>query len=334
MPQLGRTRRIWIYLPPDYYTETAKHYPVYYMHDGQNLFDAATAFNGTEWQVDESLNTLFAAGKSEGVIVVGIDHGSSFRDEEYAPWIRERNGNVEGGEGDKYVDFLIHTLKPYIDSNFRSLTDRQNTGIGGGSLGGLISLYAAIRNPEVFGSAAVISPAFWFNPEIMGYLKSRPWTQDIRIYMVTSELEGAGSVGAYQEAYKSLREAGHSYRLIRKKITPTGGHNELYYREQFPEAFLWMFEPEQLLGFEELSQAEAGLRVYPNPATDKLQITLPANWDGKAEAYLMDVLGRQRTSPVQINVTETLSIETLPAGLYYLIVTSDQKRVTLSIIKN
>ncbi len=114
IPQLNRTRRIWIYLPNDYGT-TKKRFPVLYMHDGQNLFDEATSGFG-EWGVDECLDSLFRQGKKE-CIVIGIDNGAK-RMNEYNPYEFKPYGN---GEGDKYVDFLANTLKPYIDKNFRTL---------------------------------------------------------------------------------------------------------------------------------------------------------------------------------------------------------------------
>jgi metallo-beta-lactamase class B len=130
MPQLERTRRIWLYLPPGYAASTRR-YPVLYMHDGQNLFDAATSFAG-EWGVDETLDSLHALG-DPGVIVVGIDNGRMKRMDEYTPWHNTRYG---GGEGDAYVDFLTQTLKPYVDAHYRTLAERVHTGVAGSSMGG------------------------------------------------------------------------------------------------------------------------------------------------------------------------------------------------------
>ena len=144
MPQLGRTRRIWLYLPPDY-ENSGKNYPVLYMQDGQNVFDAATSFSG-EWQVDEALNRLFEDG-DEGVIVVAIDNGGVSRLDEYTPWANPTYG---GGGGDAYVNFIVETLKPYVDEHYRTKSGREFTGIMGSSLGGLISLYAAIEHQDVF----------------------------------------------------------------------------------------------------------------------------------------------------------------------------------------
>ena len=177
IPQLDRYRRIWIYLPPDYEDNPDQHYRVLYMHDGQNVFDESTSFAG-EWEVDESLNDLFLDG-DKGCIVVAIDNGADLRINEYSPWY---NATYQaGGEGEAYVDFIVETLKPYIDSNFRTLPDRQHTGIMGSSLGGLISHYAMVEHPEVFGKVGVFSPAYWFNPEIYDHTAQNPIAEDTRL---------------------------------------------------------------------------------------------------------------------------------------------------------
>ncbi|MBL7775051.1 MAG: alpha/beta hydrolase, partial [Saprospiraceae bacterium] len=123
MPQLQRRRRVWVYLPPDYAT-ARKRYPVLYMHDGQNLFDNNTSSFG-EWQVDEALNRLFNQG-DYGCIVVGIDNGGAKRLDEYSPW---KNPEYGGGEGKAYLDFIVRTLKPHIDSVYRTLPGCESTGI-------------------------------------------------------------------------------------------------------------------------------------------------------------------------------------------------------------
>ena len=123
IPQFKRKRNLWIYLPPDYET-SKKTYPVLYMNDGQNLFDAATSAFGTEWEIDDSLEKLFIEKKTDGVIVVGIENGSSHRLTEYTPWEFVHDGQTYVGEGNQYVEFLVDTLKPYIDKNYRTKPER------------------------------------------------------------------------------------------------------------------------------------------------------------------------------------------------------------------
>lgn len=154
-PQLGNRRDILVYLPDSYATSDQR-YPVLYMHDGQNLFDAYTSFVG-EWQVDETMQRLEAEGIR--AIIVGIPNMNRARLDEYSPFRDQRHG---GGSGDRYLNFITGTLKPRIDADFRTLPDRAHTGIMGSSMGALISLYAFFQRPDVFGFAGVMSPAFWF----------------------------------------------------------------------------------------------------------------------------------------------------------------------------
>lgn len=185
MPQLGRTRRIWVYLPPGY-AASDRRYPVLYMHDGQNVFDAATSYAG-EWGVDEALDSLAAAG-DPGIIVVAIDNGPE-RIAEYSPWTHPRAG---GGQGDAYVDFLANTLKPWVDARYRTRPGPQHTGIMGSSMGGLISLAAAFRMPDVFGQIGVFSPSLWFSDSaFVAARESRPSGVRPRFYFVSGGGEGS-----------------------------------------------------------------------------------------------------------------------------------------------
>ncbi len=153
IPQLKRTRRIWIYLPDDYCDGTNKKYPVLYMHDGQNVFDEATSYSG-EWGVDEFLD----ATSLSKCIVVAVDNGAIKRMNEYNPYDNEKFGK---GEGDEYVDFIANTLRPFINKNYRTIKNKEHTFIAGSSMGGLISMYAVLKYPKLFGGAGVFSPSFW-----------------------------------------------------------------------------------------------------------------------------------------------------------------------------
>jgi predicted alpha/beta superfamily hydrolase len=240
MPQLDRTRRIWIYLPPDYATSQQR-YPVLYMHDGQNLFDAATSYAG-EWGVDETLDSLHARGDL-AAIVVGIDNGQQRRFDEYSPWSHPEG---HGGDGDAYVDFLVHTLKPYIDARFRTRPERAHTSIAGSSMGGVISLYAALKHPEVFGSAGVFSPALWVTPQFYDYarafdgLRPRP-----RLYFGSGALEGSRPrqyVEDQDRMVRALASAGFEIGAdVEALVREDGTHTEAFWRREFPAAYLWLF---------------------------------------------------------------------------------------------
>jgi len=175
-PQLDNQRDLLVYLPPDYDTGSSR-YPVIYLHDGQNLFDAHTSFAG-EWQVDETMEGLSREGIE--AIVVGIANNSEERLDEYSPFRDPERG---GGRGDHYLSFIVNTIKPLIDASFRTLPGREHTGIMGSSMGGLISLYAYFRHPEVFGFAGALSPAFWFaKGAIYDYVQEAAFSPG-RIYM-------------------------------------------------------------------------------------------------------------------------------------------------------
>lgn len=162
-PQLGNSRSLRIYLPPSYYTNTLKRYPVLYMHDAQNLFSAATAFGGVEWGVDETINRLVGSGVMDEVIVVGIDNTAD-RINEYTPCCDPQYG---GGKLNQYEAFIIDTVKPFIDQSYRSLAGKENTAIMGSSLGGLASFYIERHRPDVFAKSGAMSSSFWWNNRAM-----------------------------------------------------------------------------------------------------------------------------------------------------------------------
>ena len=168
---LQNTRDLRIYLPPSYTLETERLYPVLYMHDGQNLFDATTAAFGVEWEVDERVDTLSAAGWMEEVLVVGIDNTAA-RISEYTPTADATHG---GGDGEAYTRFLVEEVKPWVDQHLRTRCEAEHTAVMGSSLGGLISFYMGQTRPEVFGHAGAVSPSFWWDDQET--LKTLPTTR-------------------------------------------------------------------------------------------------------------------------------------------------------------
>ena len=160
---LDNQRSIDIYLPPDYEDNTDEYYPVIYMHDGNNLFDPTIAFGDVHWEVDTTIEKLIKIGALQKIIVVGI-HNTMGRDYEYT-WTEMQNeatGELEGGGGERYAEFIVSELKPFIDENYRTLTDRENTATIGSSLGGLISLYLGLYYPQVFSKIGAMSPSLWW----------------------------------------------------------------------------------------------------------------------------------------------------------------------------
>ena len=230
IPQLARKRRVWIYLPKNY-DQTKTRYPVMYMHDGQNLFDNATSFTG-EWGLDEALDSM-----KKQCILVGIDNGGVKRMNEYNPYDNERFGK---GEGDLYVDFIAKTLKPYIDKKFRTKKDAANTIIAGSSMGGLISMYAVIKYPKVFGGAGVFSPAFWVGPKIFDDIKAKGKKVNSNIYFYAGKQEGETMVPLTMKAFDEMSKVSRS--KMTTVIRDEGKHNEQRWRIEFPMFYKWVLE--------------------------------------------------------------------------------------------
>lgn len=232
---LNRSRKIRIYLPPGY-DSTSRHYPVLYMHDGQNLFDDSTSYVG-EWGIDESLNQL--ASESEfRLLVVGIDNGQEKRMNELSPWENKKFGEAEG---ELYMKFIVNQIKPFIDNTYRTLSDRDNTAIMGSSMGGLISHYAIYKYPQVFSKAGIFSPSYWYSTDVFSFTTEAPVPEDARLYLIIGQKEGT-AVADMEEMYAHILDTGHPINNIRKFIAPDGEHNESSWQKQFKPAIKWLFE--------------------------------------------------------------------------------------------
>ena len=242
IPQLNRTRKIWIYLPPDYETST-KTYPVLYMQDGQNLFDNTTAFAG-EWQVDETLNTLFSAG-DYGAIVIGIDNGGGSRIDEYTPW---NNPQYGGGEGDLYMQFMTETLKPYVDANYRTKPGKEFNALVGSSLGALISTYGGVKYSSTFSKIGSFSPAYWIvENQLNNYIETS--TADLaamRVYFVAGSNESATMAADIEAVKTRLQTKGLTPANTLIKLDSYGQHNENYWKGEFSAAYKWLFQTTEL----------------------------------------------------------------------------------------
>jgi predicted alpha/beta superfamily hydrolase len=159
---LATDRDVLVYLPPGYERETKRHYPVLYLHDGQNLFDGATSFIlGQDWRFDETAQSLIESKAIEPVIIVGVYNTGRERVEEYTPSADPKF--KVGGKAELYGRLLVEELKSFIDAHYRTKADAQNTGLGGSSLGGLVTMYLGLRYPQVYGKLAVVSPSVWWD---------------------------------------------------------------------------------------------------------------------------------------------------------------------------
>lgn len=234
-PQFNTTKRIWIYLPADYYTGT-KSYSVIYMHDGQNLFDNLYSFIG-EWGIDETMQNFYNNGK-ETSIVVGIETNRN-RIEELTPFANAAYG---GGKADLYVDFLINNLKPYIDQNFRTKPQREYTGIAGSSLGGLFSFYIGLKYQSIFSKIGVFSPSFWFNDKI--YVFASNFIQqysNMGFYFICGGQESTSMVPDMLRMVSQLKQQGFKQEIISEVVKQDGSHSEWFWKREFPLAYATLF---------------------------------------------------------------------------------------------
>ncbi len=233
-PQLKNSRSLRIYLPPSYRENTAKRYPVLYMHDGQNLFDAKTAAFGVEWGVDETINRLVATGVMDEVIVVGIDNTPD-RIPEYTTCCDPKHG---GGKLDAYEAFIVNTLKPYIDKTLRTLPGRANTAIMGSSLGGIASVVIAQHYPDVFSKAGGVSSTFWWNNKAL--VTKTPARVPVKFYI------DAGTKGDGLEDTVLMRDAmlaqGYTAGVDLFYYEAEGGsHNEKSWAARVDKPLTWFF---------------------------------------------------------------------------------------------
>ena len=191
---LTHARDVLVYLPPGYERDTTRHYPVLYLHDGQNLFDGATAYiPGQDWRVGQTADALIRQQAIEPVIVVGIYNTGQARVEEYTPSACPRL--KVGGKADLYGRLIVEELKPFIDAHYRTRAGVCDTGLGGSSLGGLVTAYLGLRHPGVFGKLAVVSPSVWWDGRrILNEVKSLHSKTGARIWLDMGTEEGLRAI--------------------------------------------------------------------------------------------------------------------------------------------
>ena len=231
MPGLDRTRTLRIYLPPSYATSDRR-YPVIYMHDGQNLFDAAISYAG-EWGVDEAMDEL-ARTQGFEAIVVGIDNGGDKRMNELSAWPHAEFGAAEGTQ---YLAFVVDVVKPHIDRHYRTEPDRGSTAIIGSSMGGLASHYAIQARPDVFGMAGVLSPSYWVAPQLYDEARATPLQASTRVYLYSGGKEGAQDT---RRMHEQLAVSTPPQNLT-LSIVEAADHNEAAWRAEFPRVVAWLY---------------------------------------------------------------------------------------------
>lgn len=222
---LRNERDVIVYLPAAYDWHPARRFPVLYLQDGQNIFDPATSFAGVAWQVGTTADLLIAGGKIQPLVIVGIYNTGKQRIREYTP---SRAKKLGGGSANRYGRMLVEEIKPFIESQYRALVGPAHTGLGGSSLGGLLTIYLGLCYPEVFGKLAVLSPSVWWNQRwILNFarrkrLKSRP-----RIWLDTGTQEGINTTADSRKLRDVLVEKGwHEGRDLHYEEIAGGQHNE------------------------------------------------------------------------------------------------------------
>lgn len=237
IPQLGTHRKVNILLPADYKENIQKRYPVIYMQDAQNLFGNGSPYGN--WEVDKRLSLLKNEGYGDAIIVA-LDHGEETRYKEYSPYTHPKRGK---GNGMRYANFIVRNLKPYVDKHFRTKPERQFTGIGGSSMGGLISIYAGFMYPEAFGRLMVLSPSLWVSSRI--YFDAVEFFNplDTKIYLYGGGKESKYMIPNIEKLKQTIENQGFSTDKIdiELSIDPKGEHNEKRWGEEFPKAIKWLF---------------------------------------------------------------------------------------------
>ena len=236
------------WLPPRYDEpdNSARHYPVLYLNDGQNLFDLATAFAGVEWQVDETADRLIRQEVISPLIVVGIDNTQGDRIKEYLPY-RSFHPPVLRPQGKRYPDFLMGEVMPFVYERYRIARGAENTGLGGASLGALISLYTVIARPGVFGKLLLESPSlFVSNRKILKYSRHvRHWPAKAFLAIGTRESgredKDRQVVEDVRALERNLRRAGLDDRRLQVRIDEGATHNEGEWAKRFPDALSFLF---------------------------------------------------------------------------------------------
>jgi predicted alpha/beta superfamily hydrolase len=241
----GNARLLRVWLPPDYDGSGAVRYPALYLNDGQNLFDPATAFAGVHWQVGETATRLIAEQKIPPLIIIGIDNTKN-RIREYVPY-RSTDPRVCFVKGKYYPDFLRYEVLPLIERNYPVAKGPENTGLGGSSLGGLITLYTQLAAPGVFGRLLIESPSlFVAGRRILDECRRfRAWPDRTYLGMGTREIgdpqRDAKIVGDVRELDSLLREAGLDEHRLRVRIDEGATHSESAWAARFPEALEFLF---------------------------------------------------------------------------------------------
>jgi predicted alpha/beta superfamily hydrolase len=242
------TRLLRVWLPPGYddRANAARRYPVLYLNDGQNLFESSTSFTGVEWQADETADRLIREGTVPPLIIVGIDNAGKDRIREYMPY-RSLQPMIMRAQGSRYPHFVIKEVMEFIARNYRVATGPENTGLGGSSLGALISLYTAAVRPGVIGRLLLESPSLWASNRqlIKDSRQIRLWPERIFLAVGTAEAGRADKdqsvVHDVRELAAIFRRAGLDHKRLTLMVDEGATHHESAWARRFPQALSFLF---------------------------------------------------------------------------------------------
>ncbi len=254
IPYLKEKRGLRIYLPKKYDLNKDIRFPVLYMHDAQNLYYDGHSSFGDSWKVKDTMEHLESEGFTDGIIVVGIDNDPISRLDEYSPWINDYEyGDIKmgahGGDGEKYSQFIVNTLKPLIDSEYRTLRGREHTGVAGSSMGGIISTYLGVEYPYIFSKIGAFSTASWFaEKEFLNLIKDSTLPKDQKFFIQVGTLESEEDmeiskvyVDCNLRFKESLLNKGVREEDIRLIIGEGDIHNEKDWAKHFPDFIKFAF---------------------------------------------------------------------------------------------
>lgn len=241
---LNAPRNVLVYLPPDYAANPARRYPVFYMHDGQNLINPGDAFGGVVWGVDETAQKLILTNQIEPLIIVGIYNSGEKRIDEYTP-VKSAGGRMKGrgGQADQYGRMIIEELKPFIDREYLTKPEREFTALGGSSLGGLVSLHLGFKRPDVFSRLAVISPAVWWaNNQIIRETAMLGERLPLKIWLDIGKKEGSRIKHQVRALRELLRANGWRENVDLAYFEfPEARHDESAWAARFGEILKFLF---------------------------------------------------------------------------------------------
>ncbi len=238
---LDSPRDVVVYLPEAYFTDPNRRFPVFYLHDGQNLFDGRTSYiDDRTWQAGTTADALTEANRIEPIILVGVDNTGLHRMADYTP---TRDKRLGGGDGALYGRLLVEELKPLIDRSFRTRTGPQDTALGGSSLGGLITLELGLRYPQVFGKLAVLSPSVWWNQRsILARVAAAKPKPALKIWLDMGMSEGLRHLRDTDLLHKRLTDRGWQDGIdLRYLRIPGGLHEEGAWAARFDQVLRFLF---------------------------------------------------------------------------------------------